>query len=109
MPLDSALIVFCTCPDHQCAESIAGQLVEKGLAACVTISGPVTSIYQWQGKPEKAKEVQLFIKTSRQRYSALEQMIQSLHPYELPEIIAVAVEQGLANYLRWIGECTQQQ
>jgi periplasmic divalent cation tolerance protein len=107
MPPD-ALIVFCTCPDQSCAEAVAERLVDDGLAACVTISGPVTSIYQWQGKRETAEEVQLFIKSSRARYPALEQAILSLHPYELPEIIAVAVEQGLAGYLRWIGQCTRQ-
>lgn len=102
----SSLLVLCTCPDEENAEKIARALVEGKLAACVSMSAPVTSIYVWQGKTEKEREIQLLIKTSQERYPDLEQAILSLHPYELPEIIAVPVERGLAGYLNWIQECT---
>lgn len=108
MPVDK-LVIYCTCPDRSTAERIAGKLVEKRHAACVSIMPPVTSVYGWQGKIETAEEYLLMIKSRQARYPDLERAIISLHPYELPEIIAVPVERGLAAYLHWIDECTQQQ
>ncbi|MES9905762.1 MAG: divalent-cation tolerance protein CutA [Sedimenticola sp.] len=98
-----ALLVFCTCPDGETAGVIAGQLVDERLAACVTISEAVTSVYHWQGASETAEERQLLIKTTRQRYPELERRITDLHPYELPEIIAVTIEQGLLGACPRIG------
>ena len=103
----SARLIFCTCPDKETGERIANSLVDQGLAACINITPPITSIYTWQGQRESAQEVLLLIKTSQDRYAELEQAIRSLHPYELPEIIAVPVEQGLAGYLEWISQCTK--
>lgn len=100
------LLIISTCPDRETAERIANGLVEQGLAACVNISSPVTSVYRWEGKIESDEELLLTIKTSRQRYPELEQAISTLHPYELPEIIAVPVEQGLPGYLDWVAQCT---
>lgn len=108
MPVDK-LLIYCTCPDRATADRIAGQLVERQLAACVSIITGATSLYMWQGKLEKTEECLLLIKSRRQRYAELEQTLLSLHPYELPEILAVPVEQGLPAYLHWIDECTQQQ
>lgn len=105
MPTNT-LLIFCTCPNRETAEQIANHLVEEQLAACINISSPVTSIYSWQGKIESEEELLLSIKTSRRRYSELEQAILNLHPYELPEIIAVPVEQGLSGYLDWVAQCT---
>jgi len=102
----SALLIFCTCPNKDTGERIANSLIDQGLAACINITPPITSIYTWQGQRESAQEVLLLIKTSQDRYTELEQAIRSLHPYELPEIIAVPVEQGLAGYLEWINQCT---
>ncbi len=102
-----ALLVFCTCPNRESAEQIAGRLLERGLAACVTISSPVTSLYIWEGERESAEEIQLLIKTTRECYDALEQAIFSLHPYELPEIIAVSVDWGFSRYLNWVEQCTK--
>jgi periplasmic divalent cation tolerance protein len=99
----SALLVFCTCPDDDTAERIAQALVERRLAACVS-RGPVRSVYRWRGAVESAAEVQLVIKTTRGGYDALERAIRELHPYELPEILAVEAAAGLAGYLDWIGE-----
>jgi periplasmic divalent cation tolerance protein len=99
------LLIYCTCPDRVSADRIAGHLVTKRLAACVSITAPVTSIYTWQDKLETAEEYLLLIKTSQSHYVELEQAILSVHPYELPEIIAVPIERGLPAYLHWIDEC----
>jgi len=96
------LIVYCTCPDRQTAEKIAGTLVTERLAACVSIVSGVTSVYKWEGKLEKSDEIMLMIKTTQAGYAKLEQSIVAEHPYELPEIMAVSVTDGLDPYLRWI-------
>lgn len=84
------------------AERLAALLVEGGHAACVNIVPGLTSIYRWQGKIEQGSEVLLFIKTRRDRYPELERQLHTAHPYELPEIIAVPIDAGLAGYLAWI-------
>ncbi len=104
--MKDTLLILSTCPDKNCAEKIARNLVDKGLAACVNISPQVTSVYSWQGKTESAEEVLLLIKTSARRYAQVQQAVRSLHPYELPEIIAVPVTQGLPEYLDWVDQCT---
>ena len=103
----SLLLTLCTAPDRETALSLAEHLVKRGLAACVNISTPITSVYRWQGKVESADETLLLIKTTQQQYSALEAAILALHPYELPEIIAVPVAQGLPGYLDWVEQCTK--
>ncbi|WP_321528955.1 divalent-cation tolerance protein CutA [Sedimenticola selenatireducens] len=108
MPVDK-LLIYCTCPDQTSAARIAGHLVEQRLAACVSMTAPIKSVYVWQDKLETSEEWLLIIKTTQARYPDLQQAILSLHPYELPEIIAVPVQQGLPAYLHWIDECTQQQ
>jgi periplasmic divalent cation tolerance protein len=100
------LLLLCNCPDRAAADKIASELVEKRLAACVNLVPGFSSIYMWQGKLETAEEVTLLIKSTRQRYEELETAILELHPYELPEIIAVPVELGFSDYLNWIEECT---
>ncbi|MDH5445845.1 MAG: divalent-cation tolerance protein CutA [Gammaproteobacteria bacterium] len=100
------LIVLCTCPDEQTATVIADRLVEEGLAACVNILPGIMSVFQWQGKIEHDDEYLLVIKTQESRYQDLEIMVQQLHPYELPEIIAVSIERGLSGYLEWIDRST---
>ncbi len=98
------LLIYCTCPDQGSAQSIANTLVNKNLAACVNILPGVHSVYRWQGKCENAQEYLLMIKTLHSAYGALEQAITEIHPYELPEIIAVPITHGLAGYLAWIDE-----
>ncbi len=93
-------------PDHDSARRLAESLVEHQLAACVNILPPMTAIYKWQGKLEQGDEHLLLIKTHKECYSALAEAIRNQHPYELPEIIAVPIEQGLPEYLQWISECT---
>ena len=98
----AALIVHCTVPDEACAERIARALVEERLAACVSRIPGVVSTYRWKGEVETGGELLLLIKTSAQRFDALRERLVALHPYELPEVVAVKVESGLAPYLDWI-------
>ncbi len=95
-------IVLTTCPDAACAERIARELVEEGLAACVNILPPMRSFYRWKGKIEASTEQLLVIKSSTARFPAIRDRIQALHPYELPEIIAVPIADGLPDYLAWL-------
>ncbi|HHH47525.1 MAG TPA: divalent-cation tolerance protein CutA [Gammaproteobacteria bacterium] len=98
------LLIYCTCPDQDSARAIANHLVDQGLAACVNILPGVHSVYRWAGKRETAQEHLLVIKTRPDAYGRLEQAIVDQHPYELPEIIAVPITQGLAAYLAWIDD-----
>lgn len=100
--MDSTLLVLTTMPDEAGAVLIARSLVEEGLCACVNLLPPVRSIYWWQGSLQETNEVVLLIKTSSERYPALEAKITTLHPYELPEIIAVPIVAGLPAYLEWV-------
>jgi len=104
--MSTTLLTLCTAPDRRTALKLAEHLVDQGLAACVNITSPVTSVYHWEGRREKTDEILLLIKTTTQQYSAMEAAILELHPYELPEIIAVPVEQGLKGYLDWVDKCT---
>ena len=105
--MSEALVVLTNCPDEAVADRIARTLVESGLAACVNRLAPASSIYRWKGAVERATETPLLIKTTRERYAEVEQAIRSIHPYETPEIVALAIETGFGPYLRWIGEETQ--
>jgi periplasmic divalent cation tolerance protein len=100
------LLVLTNCPDEETAARIALSLVENRLAACVNSLAPVESTYRWQGKVEQVIEIPLLIKCTRERYAALEQAIRQLHPYTVPEIIAVPVVAGFAPYLRWVADET---
>lgn len=96
------LLVLTNLPDQASAQALATALVEERLAACVNLLAPCRSIYRWQGAIEDATEIPLLIKTTAQRYAALEAAIRARHPYELPEIIAVPIAHGLPDYLNWV-------
>ncbi len=98
------IVVFCTTPDQKTAEQLANTLVEEKLAACCNLIPNLTSIYFWQGKIHKDAEVLLIIKSDRKLFSKLEAKIKELHPYEVPEIISMAIEEGNKDYLHWIHE-----
>jgi len=98
------IIVFCTCGSAGEAEKIARSLVEGRAAACVNIVAGVRSIYRWKGAIEDAQEWLLAIKTTRELFDRLRAEICALHSYEVPEIVAVPVVDGLEAYLNWIGE-----
>jgi periplasmic divalent cation tolerance protein len=97
-----ALLVLTNLPDADRARALANELIGLRLAACVNILAPCVSVYRWEGEVEAAAEVPLLIKTTPARYPALEAAIRARHPYELPEIVAVPVTQGLPAYLDWL-------
>ncbi len=97
-----ALLIVTNLPDADSARALANELIGLRLAACVNILAPCVSVYRWQGEMEAATEVPLLIKTTPARYPALEAAIRARHPYELPEIVAVPVTQGLPGYLDWL-------
>ena len=101
-----SLLVFTNLPDHDAAMRLAQSLVEKRLAACVNVLSGCSSVYRWQGAVERAEEVPVLIKTRPSRYAELEAAIRSLHPYEVPEVIAVPIVRGLTDYLEWVAEET---
>ena len=103
----NALICFCTCPDTDTAERLAEALVEERLAACVNILPGLRSVYRWQAEVERADEVLLLIKKLPESYHALQDRLRELHPYELPELLAVEAAAGLPAYLSWVADETR--
>ena len=101
---DEAWIVFATFPDAESARAIVTTLVGEKLAACGNIVSGVESIYRWQGEMQTAAEAMVVLKTDAARYPALETRLKALHPYEVPECLAIPVAAGLPDYLRWLAE-----
>jgi periplasmic divalent cation tolerance protein len=98
-------IVLCTVPDQETGGQIASTLVTEQLAACVNIIPGITSIYRWKGAVEQDQEALLLIKTGEDSWQLLQERIRELHPYELPEIIAVPINTGQTDYIKWITSC----
>jgi periplasmic divalent cation tolerance protein len=98
------LIVLTTWPDADAARAAAATLVEEKLAACANLVPAIESVYRWEGKVERAREVLALFKTTTERYAELEQRIRALHSYAVPEIVSLRVSQGLPAYLEWILE-----
>jgi periplasmic divalent cation tolerance protein len=98
-------IVLSTAGSEDEARKIAHHLLERKLAACVNIVPQIESIYRWQGKIESSREWLLVIKTTTKQFPAVRAAIQELHSYELPECIAIAIEDGSPAYLQWIEQC----
>lgn len=105
--MPEALLVMTTMPDENSANALAEHLIEGGLAACVNIGSPATSVYRWEGQVKQDTERLLTIKTTVDHYAALENAIVERHPYELPEVIAVPITHGLSPYLAWVEQCTK--
>lgn len=105
--MDSAIQIVTTTEKRTDAEKIAGMLIEKRLAACVQIVGPIVSAYRWKENIESAEEWQCLIKTRASLYSEVETAIKANHPYDVPEIIAFPILQGSREYLTWLREETQ--
>ncbi len=103
MPSDYCL-VLCSCPSADDARQLADGLVADRHAACVNILPGLTSVYGWQGRVESAAESLLLIKTRAANFPALELYIKARHPYDVPEIIAIPVLAGSAEYLAWLGQ-----
>jgi periplasmic divalent cation tolerance protein len=96
------VVVLTSLPERDAALELARTLVERRLAACVNVLAPGTSVFRWQQKLEIAQEVPVLIKTRAALYTQVEAAIRELHPYELPEVIAVPVVRGLPPYLEWV-------
>jgi periplasmic divalent cation tolerance protein len=99
--------ILTAAPSRDAGEAIGGMLVERRLAACVQVVGPIASTYRWQGAIERAEEWLCLIKTTRERFDAVADAIRAAHPYETPEIIATPIVAGDAAYLRWLDEQTR--
>ncbi len=102
----TALLVITNLPDRASAERLADALIEARVAACVNILAPCRSIYRWKDAVQHDEEHPMLVKTTAERYPALEAAIRAGHPYELPEIVAVPIERGLPAYLDWIASET---
>ena len=102
----AVIAVVTNLPDSESAFNLARELVDLRLAACVNVLPAATSFYRWEGRAEQASEIPVLIKSTTERYDALEAAIRARHPYSLPEIIAWPVEKGLPDYLAWVArEC----
>ena len=97
-------IVLSTAGSEEEARKIARHLIERKLAACVNIVPQIESIYRWQGKVEEARECLLLIKTTAERFPEVRDALHELHSYDLPECVAITVEDGSSGYLNWFGE-----
>ncbi|PKV13329.1 divalent-cation tolerance protein CutA [Xanthomonas prunicola] len=102
MNASSLHLLFSTCPDADSADRIAHALLEERLAACVTQLSGAQSLYRWNGVIERSTEVQLLIKTWEDRLPDAIARLRALHPYELPEAVAVQASAGLPAYLDWV-------
>ncbi len=100
------IVVLCAVPMDFDVESLAAELVERSLAACVQVVPGMTSIYRWKGMVEKSSERLLLIKTRRTLFGSVETAIRTRHPYEVPEIVALLVSDGYAPYLAWVNAMT---
>ena len=100
------LLVMTTWPDKSAAESFARRALESRLAACVHIGAPLQAIYRWQGEIEQGEEFPLHIKTMSARYGELQALIREIHPYDVPEIVAVPIHDGLPDYMQWVASET---
>lgn len=103
---DEFVVVLTTLPADADASSIARALVEARVAACVNILAPMTSVYRWDDGIQEDAERQILMKTTRTRLPALWQRLRELHPYDVPEFVALPILEGHDAYLRWIAEST---
>ncbi len=101
------IVVLITVPDMKVARRVAKPLVEEGLAACVNLVPGVRSIYRWEGKTCDEPELLLLVKTRRACFAALERRVRELHPYSVPEVIALPIVEGSAPYLDWVAASTR--
>mgnify|MGYP003520306645 FL=1 len=106
MPTPAICLLLTTCPDAATARTLADGLLQARLAACVSQLPGMVSTYRWQGQIQRDEEIQLIIKTSQQRCAAAMAHIQTHHPYDVPEILALPVSDGLPAYLAWVAHNT---
>ncbi len=101
-PDPPVMAVLTTAPDLEVAERLGRTLVEERLAACANVLGGVTSIYRWKGEVEREAEVLVILKTTAERVEALQERVGELHPYDVPEVIALSIKAGHEPYLDWV-------
>ena len=102
----AAIAILCTTPDAESAERIANALVEEKLAACVNLLPTLTSYFRWEGKVQREAEVLMVIKAPRANFEAICTRVKALHPYTVPELIALAIDASTPDYLAWLTENT---
>jgi periplasmic divalent cation tolerance protein len=100
------IVVLCTVPDKPAAQKIAEELLTARLAACVNLTGPIDSLYWWEGRIQRDSEVLMIIKTREELFDRLEEAVRRLHPYDVPEVVGLPIVRGSAPYLGWITEET---
>jgi len=100
------MLIVCTCPEKTSARKLARIMLEERLVACVQLLPQVESLYRWQGQIEQAEETLLLMKTTKARWPALRDRLAELHPYEVPEIVALEIADGLPAYLKWVEDET---
>ncbi len=100
------VVVFVTAPDEQIAADIARTLVEERFAGCVNIVRSVRSIYSWEGRIEDDSEVLMIIKTKAEMFPRVERRVKEMHPYSVPEIISIPIDEGSKEYLDWLNSVT---
>ena len=104
--MTDAILVLCTCPDEASADHLCEQRLNQRLAACINQLPGLNSVYRWQGKIERAREIQLIIKSRQPLFAELERCILAHHPYQVPEILAIPASQGHQAYLDWLTQET---
>ena len=100
--MNAAFLVLTTAPSVKAAKSMAAALVRRKLCACATVQGGAVSFYFWKKRLRSSREALILIKTVKRRFKALEKYLKSMHPYELPEIIALPIAAGSKEYLQWL-------
>lgn len=105
-PAGTHLVAFTTAPSAEAARALVGTLVERRLVACGTVIPGAVSIYRWRGALEQQDEALVVLKTTTARWPELVAVLPGLHPYEVPELVAVPVVGGHPAYLQWLGEAT---
>ena len=106
--MSDRVVAFSTVGRAEDAERIARALVERRLAACVNVLPGVVSVYRWEGEVCRSEELLLIVKTRTERLGALREALVELHPYDLPELVALPIESGHTPYLAWLDESVQQ-
>jgi periplasmic divalent cation tolerance protein len=104
--MSDEIVLYVTVPNGEEAQHIAESLVSERLAACVNIIDGIRSVYWWQGEVHRDSELLMIIKSTKERYEALEERIKQLHSYSTPEVIALSIECGSSDYLKWLRAST---
>ncbi len=102
--MEEFISIHITCPEKEVAENIAEQLVLAGLVACAQIEGPISSIYHWKNEIEQDQEWRLILKTIHKNYKEIENLVLSIHPYDVPQILSFRIDNGYHEYLGWLTE-----